>query len=282
MTAPTLPSLGAAAAKAPVTLARRVQPAPVAKDSDDDDDLDIQASTKSLKDAPVEPPPPPGSRITVRFSDGVDYGFSSNSDGDSDSDGGSDGDGDSESDGDSDDESDSAARDDNRFLAGTRSCTGCNASSRGEVRSRGREQRDGGARPAVISRALPSACRPLPLPRARRRGQGGGLLELGGMAPASTVNRVRIWRPMLPHDKADVYAYAHAYGVPYFKDTTPQWSTRGKLRARLLPLLEEVYGDGFAGHLSGLARESSQCAELLEAALFAPFLRSGMLKLPSL
>ena len=72
--APPLPSLGAAAAKAPVTLARRVQPAPVAKDSDDDDDLDIQASTKSLKDAPVEPPPPPGSRITVRFSDGVDYG----------------------------------------------------------------------------------------------------------------------------------------------------------------------------------------------------------------
>ena len=68
------PSLGAAAAKAPVTLARRVQPAPVAKDSDDDDDLDIQASTKSLKDAPVAPPPPPGSRITVRFSDGIDYG----------------------------------------------------------------------------------------------------------------------------------------------------------------------------------------------------------------
>ena len=74
VTAPTLPSLGAAAAKAPVTLARRVQPAPVAKDSDDDDDLDIQASTKSLKDTPVEPPPPPGSRITVRFSDGIDYG----------------------------------------------------------------------------------------------------------------------------------------------------------------------------------------------------------------
>ena len=56
-----------------MTLARRVQPAPI-PDDDDDDDLDIQASTKSLKDAPVEPPPPPGSRITVRFSDGIDYG----------------------------------------------------------------------------------------------------------------------------------------------------------------------------------------------------------------
>jgi len=79
VTAPTLPSLGAAAAKAPVTLARRVQPAPAPapRDSDDEDDGIIQASTQSLKDAPkapVAPPPPPGSRITVRFSDGVDYG----------------------------------------------------------------------------------------------------------------------------------------------------------------------------------------------------------------
>ena len=50
------------------------------------------------------------------------------------------------------------------------------------------------------------------------------------MAAASTVNHVRIWRPMLAHTKADVYAHAHAYGVPYFKDSTPEWSTRGKLR----------------------------------------------------
>ena len=42
--------------------------------------------------------------------------------------------------------------------------------------------------------------------------KGGGLLELSGMAAASVVNRVMIWRPMLPHPKADVYAYAHSYG----------------------------------------------------------------------
>ena len=66
--------------------------------------------------------------------------------------------------------------------------------------------------------------------------RGGGLLELGGMAPASTVNHVRIWRPMLAHTKADVYAHAHAYGVPYFKDSTPEWSTRGKLRGQVQPL----------------------------------------------
>ena len=65
--------------------------------------------------------------------------------------------------------------------------------------------------------------------------RGGGLLELGGMAAASTVNHVRIWRPMLAHGKPDVLTHAHAYGVPYFKDSTPEWSTRGKLRNQAPP-----------------------------------------------
>ena len=40
------------------------------------------------------------------------------------------------------------------------------------------------------------------------------------------------------------------------------------------PLLEEVYGEGHAAHLSALARESAECTELLEEALFGPFLAS--------
>jgi hypothetical protein len=37
--------------------------------------------------------------------------------------------------------------------------------------------------------------------------------------------------------QADIFGFAHKYGIPYFKDTTPKWSTRGKLRNQLLPLL---------------------------------------------
>lgn len=36
------------------------------------------------------------------------------------------------------------------------------------------------------------------------------------------------------------------YGVPYFKDSTPSWSTRGKLRTQLMPLLLDMYGEGCA------------------------------------
>ena len=43
------------------------------------------------------------------------------------------------------------------------------------------------------------------------------------------------------YPKVDIFAFAHGHGVPYFKDTTPDWSTRGKLRTKLLPLLEDMY-----------------------------------------
>jgi hypothetical protein len=69
------------------------------------------------------------------------------------------------------------------------------------------------------------------------RAQGKSLLQINGMTPVSHVNRVAVWRPMLVHDKEVVFDFAHTYGVPYFKDTTPTWSNRGKLRNQLMPLL---------------------------------------------
>jgi tRNA(Ile)-lysidine synthase TilS/MesJ len=71
--------------------------------------------------------------------------------------------------------------------------------------------------------------------------------------------------------RVDIFDFAHRYGVPYFKDTTPHWSTRGKLRNSLLPLLDEMYGDGFLNHLSALATESAQLSELAVHSLFEPF-----------
>ncbi|KAL1520769.1 hypothetical protein AB1Y20_022335 [Prymnesium parvum] len=104
--------------------------------------------------------------------------------------------------------------------------------------------------------------------------KGAQLLNIAGIAPASTVNGVMIWRPLLAHEKSEIYEYAHKYGVPYFKDSTPAWSTRGKLRNQLMPLLREVYGEGVFVHLSSLARESSQCRDLVQPHLLEPFWRA--------
>uniref|UniRef100_M4C5K3 tRNA(Ile)-lysidine synthetase n=1 Tax=Hyaloperonospora arabidopsidis (strain Emoy2) TaxID=559515 RepID=M4C5K3_HYAAE len=104
--------------------------------------------------------------------------------------------------------------------------------------------------------------------------KGLSLLNLNGMQASSTVNGVRIWRPLLDFDKDVIFEFAHQYGVPYFKDTTPKWSTRGKLRDHLVPLLRDMYGDGFLNNLSALGAESTQCADLVHSQVLAPIMES--------
>lgn len=102
--------------------------------------------------------------------------------------------------------------------------------------------------------------------------KGSGPLDLSGMTKVSVNDRVHIYRPLLPLEKKEIFDYAHRFGVPYFKDTTPHWSTRGKLRNKLLPLLQEIYGEGSMNNLSNLAVESDQARDLLHTAVLGPFL----------
>mmetsp|Transcript_23808 Transcript_23808/g.39911 ORF Transcript_23808/g.39911 Transcript_23808/m.39911 type:complete len:762 (-) Transcript_23808:152-2437(-) len=101
--------------------------------------------------------------------------------------------------------------------------------------------------------------------------KGKSLLQINGMAPSSKVNGVEVWRPMLTHDKDVVFDFAHKYGVPYFKDTTPAWATRGKLRNQLMPLLEEIYGDGYLSNLSGLGEDADQLSNMVNTNFFQTF-----------
>jgi len=108
--------------------------------------------------------------------------------------------------------------------------------------------------------------------------RGCGPLNLSGMTKVSKNDGITIYRPLLPLEKSFVLDYAHKFGVPYFKDTTPHWSTRGKLRNKLLPLLEDVYGDGSMNNLSNLAIESDECRALLYKSMIGPFLDSIVCK----
>lgn len=101
--------------------------------------------------------------------------------------------------------------------------------------------------------------------------RGANLLSVNGMDKRGVVEGVRIWRPMLPHNKVDVLDFAHTYGVPYFLDSTPTWSTRGKLRNQLVPLLEDMFGDGFMRNVSMIGENSDQLSEMVDNALFKPF-----------
>ena len=101
--------------------------------------------------------------------------------------------------------------------------------------------------------------------------RGANLLSVNGMSEEGIVEGVRIWRPMLPHVKDDVLDFAHTYGVPYFLDSTPTWSTRGKLRNQLVPLLEDMFGDGFLRNVTMIGENSDELREMVDNALFKPF-----------
>jgi tRNA(Ile)-lysidine synthetase-like protein len=102
--------------------------------------------------------------------------------------------------------------------------------------------------------------------------KGCGPLDLSGMTALSKNDGVTIYRPLLPLEKSQVYEYSHKFGVPYFKDTTPHWSTRGKLRNKLIPLLEEVYGDGCLSNLATLAKESDEARAMFNETALKPFM----------
>eukprot|EP01038_Epipyxis_sp_PR26KG_P013394 gene13394-17960_t len=101
--------------------------------------------------------------------------------------------------------------------------------------------------------------------------RGCSPLNLSGMTEVSIANGVIIWRPLLSHNKDEIYEFAHRYGVPYFKDSTPSWSTRGKLRTHLMPLLVDMYGAGCLKNLSSLAMESDQTRDLVVNNIYEPF-----------
>jgi tRNA(Ile)-lysidine synthase TilS/MesJ len=93
------------------------------------------------------------------------------------------------------------------------------------------------------------------------------------MGPVGVTEGVPVWRPLLEHSKAEIFRFAHHYGVPYFRDTTPSWSTRGKLRNNLIPLLQEIYGEGCLRNISALATQSDGARDMVHSSIYRPFLR---------
>eukprot|EP01060_Flectonema_neradi_P028832 TRINITY_DN3884_c3_g1_i1.p1 TRINITY_DN3884_c3_g1~~TRINITY_DN3884_c3_g1_i1.p1 ORF type:complete len:593 (+),score=92.22 TRINITY_DN3884_c3_g1_i1:501-2279(+) len=108
--------------------------------------------------------------------------------------------------------------------------------------------------------------------------RGSGILDLSGMTEVGKMEDVSTWRPLLPHNKTEIFNYAHLYGVPYFLDTTPSWSTRGKLRNNLLPCLTDTYGAGTGQNLHSLALESDALKTLIYDHMISPFLNSNLKK----
>ena len=94
--------------------------------------------------------------------------------------------------------------------------------------------------------------------------RGQNFLNLSVIKEYSIILGVNIHRPLLDFYKDDIYNYAHYYQVPYFLDTTPDWSVRGKFRRRILPELFNTFS-GLKSNLLEIAKESDEWGSLIQS-----------------
>ena len=104
--------------------------------------------------------------------------------------------------------------------------------------------------------------------------KGRDILDLFVMGETTIQDGVNLSRPLLQHPKSDIYEYAQKNHIPYFKDTTPDWSCRGTIRRRILPLLEEQWGEGIHKTLAGVGKRSSEWDSVIETMVIKPFLNT--------
>jgi tRNA(Ile)-lysidine synthetase-like protein len=102
--------------------------------------------------------------------------------------------------------------------------------------------------------------------------RGRYILDLAVIKEQSIINDVIILRPLIELYKSSIIAFATKYDVPYFKDSTPDWSVRGKFRNKIYPLLEDTFSYNIKSNLIGLSKQAHEWNELVLKQIIEPFL----------
>lgn len=69
--------------------------------------------------------------------------------------------------------------------------------------------------------------------------------NLTGISKNATISSINFWRPLIDVKKCDIIDFAQKINIPYLNNSTPSWSSRGKIRNVVLPSLESINPDIF-------------------------------------
>ena len=108
--------------------------------------------------------------------------------------------------------------------------------------------------------------------------RGRNILDLAVIKNDSKINDIHFGRPLSEHFKDKIYKFAHEYQIPYFKDTTPDWSVRGKYRNVIYPSIENAFSKNVKNNLLNLSQQSDEWNELIEIQFINPFMKSMKIK----
>jgi tRNA(Ile)-lysidine synthase TilS/MesJ len=104
--------------------------------------------------------------------------------------------------------------------------------------------------------------------------RGRNYLDLAVIRQQAVISNINIGRPMIQYYKNVIYDFADKYQVPYFKDTTPKWSVRGKYRDIISPAIEDAFTKNVKENLLNISRQADEWNSLLESEIINPFIES--------
>lgn len=102
------------------------------------------------------------------------------------------------------------------------------------------------------------------------------LLDLEVIHSVSKNQNVYFWRPLVVVYKDVILEFAHKYHIPYFKDSTPDWSNRGILRKQIFPQLEKRFGGNFQQKLVSIGQQSTEWSFMINQMILDPFIKNNM------
>lgn len=102
--------------------------------------------------------------------------------------------------------------------------------------------------------------------------KGCNILDMEVMKYISCIHSVNIYRPFLHFHKSSIYDFAHKYNIPYFLDTTPKWSRRGKMRNEIFPLLDSVFSPSWRLKLKNIGDQSNEWNDYINNYIINPWM----------
>ena len=108
--------------------------------------------------------------------------------------------------------------------------------------------------------------------------KGRSLTDLSVIKEQSDILGVKILRPLISHPKKDIFEIAHKNNIPYFKNTTPEWSNRGQYREIIQPNIIKTFGEGVLTNLSKISKESDELQLMIKLNIIDPYFKTIEIK----
>ena len=101
--------------------------------------------------------------------------------------------------------------------------------------------------------------------------KGHDILNIEVMKKNSNIKGINIFRPLLDNRKSEIFKIAHQYDIPYFLDTTPKWSRRGKMRNEIFPLFTQVFGESWKNKFKEIGTQSNSWNDTVQKHIIEPW-----------